>query len=200
MARVITNPQDYTLKDLRNYDWDVLKLNITFDTEPLLGFFEDLKTKHSESHWSLQRPDMEEYYDQRILSDPRIEGIDFNKGEFYGGKLYDFITNPDMNAFKNKKKVDYKKVGILISDTSILNSNFLSFALRFAEFNNTLAGHLSLYILLRSAQPPYLTTIYSSMCSEFFLLHSFKYSFLFLTLVSLAIAITCSMMCFTRYR
>ena len=83
MARVITNPQDYTLKDLRNYDWDIIKLNITFDTEPLLGFFEDLKTKHSESHWSYQRPDMEEYYDQIILSDPRIEGIDFNKGGYW---------------------------------------------------------------------------------------------------------------------
>ena len=45
-----------------------------------------------------------------------ILGIDFSTGPFFGrGNLLNFINNPDFDTIINKD-IDYKKVGILISD------------------------------------------------------------------------------------
>jgi hypothetical protein len=73
MNRFITNPQDYTLQDLRSYDWDIVKLNITFDVEPMIEWFEELKTKHLDSLFLFN---MKHLFKPYILEDPRIEGID----------------------------------------------------------------------------------------------------------------------------
>jgi hypothetical protein len=78
MERYITNPQDYSVKDLRNHDWDLIKLNVTFDVEPLLAYFNDLKTIHLDSLWTTDkteycRPEMD-------LNQPKFEGGDYGRG------------------------------------------------------------------------------------------------------------------------
>ena len=34
MTKIITDPQNYTREDLRNLDWDMVKLNVTVDPKP----------------------------------------------------------------------------------------------------------------------------------------------------------------------
>ena len=78
MERYITNPQDYSLKDLRNYDWDIIRLNVTFDPEPLVKYFHDLKTTHLDSLWTTS---MKEYCRPEIdINSPRRIGTDYGKG------------------------------------------------------------------------------------------------------------------------
>lgn len=105
MARVLTNPQDLKLQDLRNYDWDILKLNITFDTEPLLQFFRDLETINAGSHWIYNRPDMKELYREEVFTSPHADGIDFNNGGYWTLQWPIQRTDPlPVPFFCNRKK------------------------------------------------------------------------------------------------
>lgn len=80
MERFITNPQDYTREDLKSYDWDIVRLNITFDVEPMLEWFEELKTKHIDSLFLFN---MKHLFKSYILENPRIEGIDVGNAGYW---------------------------------------------------------------------------------------------------------------------
>jgi hypothetical protein len=69
MNKFITNPQDYTIDDLRNNEWDIVKLNITFDIEPMLEWFNKL------SKDSLWRFNMKNTFRPGMLSDIRMDGL-----------------------------------------------------------------------------------------------------------------------------
>lgn len=58
MERFITNPQDYTFDDLQNHDWDVIKLNITFNADALLDWCKTVMQDNQDSIWSFDRDDL----------------------------------------------------------------------------------------------------------------------------------------------
>jgi len=65
MERNITNPKDYTAEQLRNYDWDVIELPITFDTVAMMEWYNTVVEKHSDNIFHIGklefiRPDFKE--------------------------------------------------------------------------------------------------------------------------------------------
>jgi hypothetical protein len=43
MNRFITDPENYTFDDLRNYDWDVIQTNITVDSVKMMEWVKSIE-------------------------------------------------------------------------------------------------------------------------------------------------------------
>lgn len=80
MERFITNPQEYTLSDLRNYDWDIIKLNITFDVEPMLKWFNEMQVNQLADYWAFS---MKHTFNPSLLDNPRMDGISVGDSGFW---------------------------------------------------------------------------------------------------------------------
>ena len=72
MTKIITDPQNYTREDLRNLDWDMVKLNVTIDPKPLLEWFETVKTTSPESLFLFSMKDL---FQSHFLENPRMNGM-----------------------------------------------------------------------------------------------------------------------------
>lgn len=80
MSTLITNPQDYTIDDLKNNDWDMIRLNITFDPEPLLEWFREVNASHPESLFLFS---MKHLFKSHLLDQPRMNGISVGDSGFW---------------------------------------------------------------------------------------------------------------------
>ena len=52
MDRFITDPENYTFADLQNYNWDVIRTNITVDSGKMLDWVNTIEEKYSDCCYS----------------------------------------------------------------------------------------------------------------------------------------------------
>jgi hypothetical protein len=72
MTKIITDPENYTREDLRNLDWDMVRLNVTIDIEPMLEWFNQVKISTPESLFLFSQKDL---FESHLLDNPRMNGI-----------------------------------------------------------------------------------------------------------------------------
>lgn len=72
MTKIITDPQNYTRENLRNLDWDIVKLNVTVDPKPMLEWFNTVKSTTPDSLFLFS---MQDLIPPHFLGDPRMDGL-----------------------------------------------------------------------------------------------------------------------------
>lgn len=76
-GRLITNPKDYTAEQLKNYDWDIIELDIAIDHAELRKWYNTIATEYSDMQFNISKIEL-------MKPELRDRMIDFKDQHLWG--------------------------------------------------------------------------------------------------------------------